>query len=81
MRAAPWKRAANGRTPTEIYIYSVNRGEIIFRSRPSSSDFSILLARGWRFISARLEESHRPTGEAIERTRSFQVFFKFRSKV
>lgn len=80
MRAAPWKRAANGRTPTE-YIYSVNRGEIIFRSRPSSSDFSILLARGWRLISARLEESHRPTGEAIERTRSFQVFFKFRSKV
>lgn len=79
MRAAPWKRAANGRTPTEIYILGESRGNHL--SFAPSSDFSILLARGWRFISARLEESHRPTGEAIERTRSFQVFFKFRSKV
>lgn len=79
MRAAPWKRAANGRTPTEIYILGESRGNHL--SRLSSSDFSILLARGWRLISARLEESHRPTEEAIERTRSFQVFFKFRSKI
>lgn len=26
MRAAPWKRAANGRTPTEIYILGESRG-------------------------------------------------------
>lgn len=26
MRAAPWKRAANGRTPTEIYILGESKG-------------------------------------------------------